>query len=400
MAIKSSTWTDPTTSRFVVVVSFISVLSLAIYFYLGAQARMALDPLLPAPATSETTLLLRFSGVCAGAAGLWSITKCGWRIRPAYAISIALLSSFVIGTELLLWSAAPVSTALPTVTATAILLLFPTAWCTIADRQIIAVLSPLVTLCGLSVCTYVLSGQYLFPWYNRWGLIAAVLIATAVALRDISTRARIAIVLVGGLSVTLSSSRQALAAVFLLAAVWLLQTNSLGVKVRRLAVAAIAISLIYSVVGASERVEVAGGIGNSNGRDALFESGWSAVSRSPIYGLADDKPNSELGASLKSVGLGWSTSVHDFVLDSWLRGGLLAALSAIALIAAVVWPRYRRGRLLGSVLLPFFLLGSELLYFGDTVAALLIAAAYGIGMSGAERSLIVRGSRRWRGVPS
>jgi hypothetical protein len=299
-----------------------------------------------------------------------------------YAGSVVLLMVLIVGTEKFSWGGVPWSVVSPTVTGTAILLTFPAALRLATDRQILVVVSPLVALCALSVLAYGLHHQYFFPWYNRWGLVAVLIAAAAVALTELPVWVRLTLGSVGVLSVMMSSSRQALLGILLLAAVWLLRAKGLGTKLRGLAGASIAIGLIYSSIRASQRIEAVGGIAGSNGRNELFHSAWSVLSRSPLYGLAGNKPNPDLVSSLTTVGMGWSTSVHNFILDSWLRGGLIAAAAAVVFVIAVTWPRKARGRLFGVILIPFFLLGSELLYFGDTAASLVIGLAYGIGMSG------------------
>ncbi len=303
-----------------------------------------------------------------------------------YVGSIVLLAALIVGAEKFSWSGVPWSVISPTVTGTVILLTLPAAWRLASDKQILVAVSPLVGLCALSVFAYILHGEYFFPWYNRWGLIAVLIAAAAIALTELPVWVRLALGGVGVLSVMMSSSRQALLAILLLAAVWLLRTRGLGSKLRGFAGASIAVGLIYSSIRASQRIEAAGGITGSNGRNELFHSAWSVLSSSPLYGLAGDKPSADLVSSLTTVGMGWSTSVHNFVLDSWLRGGLIAAVASVVFLVAVTWPHRARGRLLGIVLIPFFLLGSELLYFGDTAASLIIGLAYGIGMSGRRAS--------------
>jgi O-Antigen ligase. len=296
--------------------------------------------------------------------------------------------------EISLWRGDPWAVAAPMLAVIAVLLLFPTAWAHATDRQIVIALSPLIVLCALSVVTYLLNQEYLFPWYNLWGLIAVAVTAAAACLTSLPQKLRIGLVALGVLSVMLSTSRQALLAIFLLASVWLFQADELGTRVRRLAAGIIVIGLLYSAIGASARVEEAGGASNSDGRYALFASGWSVISRSPISGLGESTSNSDLKAALKTVGLGRDDSVHNFVLDSWLRGGVLAAVIAVMFILSVIWPRRRRGRFTGLFLLPFFLLGDQLLYFDNGIAALIVAMMYGIGLSGRSEAISISGPDR------
>jgi hypothetical protein len=369
-------------SRAVIALAFASTASLAAALYLGATARIAShlnQPALGTPATSQAD---RISALCAVSVGIWTLAQRGAFARAPYVGSIVLLAVLVFGAEEFLWSGVPSSVVNPTLTGTAVLLTFPAAWRMATDRQILLAMSPLVGLCALSVATYALRHEYFFPWYNRWGLIAVVIAAAAVALNELPTWVRLALASVSVLSVMMSTSRQGLLGILLLATVWLFRAKGLGSKLRGLAGAAMVGVLTYGAIAASQRLEGVGGITASNGRGELFHSAWSVLSRSPLYGLAGDKPNVDWTAALTSVGLGWSTSAHNFVLDAWLRGGLLAAATAIVLVIAVIWPRRERGRQFGVVLLPFFMLGSELLYFEDTSAALIIALAYGIGTSG------------------
>ena len=379
---------------------FASTACLAASFYLGGSARITSHINLPAEATHASTLALRVSALLAIGAGVWATAQRGMSMRVPYVGSVILLALLIIGTEKFSWSGVPWSVISPTVTGTAVLLAYPAVWRLGTDRQILTAMSPLVGLCALSVATYVLKHEYFFPWYNRWGLIAVLIVAAAVALAELPIWVRMSMASIGVLSVMMSSSRQALMGILLLAAVWLLRMKGLGSRLRGFVGAIIAIGLVYSSISASQRVEAVGGIAGSNGRNELLHSAWSILSRSPLYGLAGDKPNSDFVSSLTSVGLGWSTSVHNFIFDSWLRAGLLAAVGATVFMIAVSWPRRRRGRLLGVVLLPFFMLGSELLYFGDTAASLIIALAYGIGMSGHRGNHTSEMRRSARGVPT
>lgn len=362
--------------------AFASMASLAVASYLGGTARIASHINEPALGTHATSQAVRISALCAVSVGIWALAQRGTFASAAYMGSILLLLVLIFGAEEFLWSGVPSSVVDPTLTGTAVLLTFPAAWRMATDRQILLAMSPLVGLCALSVATYILRHEYFFPWYNRWGLIAVLIAAAAVALNELPRWVRLALASVSVLSVMMSTSRQALLGILLLAAVWLLRAKGLGSKLRGFAGAAIVIGLTYGSIAASQRLEGAEGITGSHGRGDLFHSAWAVLSRSPIYGLAGDKPNSDWTSALTSVGLGWSTSAHNFVVDAWLRGGLLAAMTAIVFVIAVIWPRRARGRQLGVVLLPFFMLGSELLYFEDTTAALIIALAYGIGLSG------------------
>lgn len=384
------------TSYAVVALIFASTASLAVAFYLGGTARIASHLNQPEVATHATTLAVRISALCAVSVGIWALAQRGTFARAPYAGSVVLLAVLIFGAEEFLWSGVPWSVVSPTATGTVVLLTFPAAWRMATDRQILLAMSPLVGLCALSVATYVLRHEYFFPWYNRWGLIAVLIAAAAVALNELPAWVRLALASVSVLSVMMSTSRQALLGILVLAAVWLLRAKGLGSKLRGFAGAAIAIGVTYGSIAASQRVEGAGGITGSNGRSELLHSAWSVLSHSPLYGLAGDKPNSDWTSALTSVGLGWSTSAHNFVVDAWLRGGLLAATAAIVFVIAVIWPRRARGRQFGVVLLPFFMLGSELLYFEDSTAALIIALAYGIGMSGhkGDSTSATRPSRR------
>lgn len=359
-----------------------SMASLAASFYLGGTARIASHVNLPAETTHGATVSLRLSAIFAVSAGILAMTQGGTFTRVPYAGSIVLLAALIIGTDKFLWHGVPWSVVSPTMTGTAVLLTFPAAWRLATDRQIVLAMSPLIGLCGLSVATYELQHNYFFSWYNRWGLVAVLIAAAAIVLTELPAWVRLALASVSVLSVMMSSSRQALLGMLLLAAVWLLRSKGVGSKLRGFAGAAIAIGVTYGAISASQRIEGVGGITASDGRGELLHSAWAVLSRSPLYGLAGDKPSQNLTSSLTSVGLGWSTSVHNFVLDAWLRGGLAAAVTATVLMIAITWPRRARGRQIGVGLLPFFMLGSELLYFGDTGASLVIALAYGIGMSG------------------
>jgi hypothetical protein len=361
---------------------FASTASLAVALYLGGTARIASHLNQPALGTHSASQAVRISALCAVSGGIWALAQRGTFARAPYVGSIVLLVVLIFGAEEFLWSGVPSSVVNPTLAGTVVLLTFPAAWRMATDRQILLAMSPLVGLCALSVATYVLRHEYFFSWYNRWGLIAVLIAAAAVTLNELPTWVRLALASVSVLSVMMSTSRQALFGILLLAMVWLLRAKGLSSKLRGFAGAAIVIGLTYGSIAASQRVEGVGGISGDNGRSQLFHSVWSVLSRSPLYGLAGDKPNADWTSALTSVGLGWSTSAHNFVLDAWLRGGLLAATAAIVLLIVVIWPRRERGRQFGVVLLPFFMLGSELLYFEDTSAALIIALAYGIGMSG------------------
>jgi O-antigen ligase len=369
-------------SHAVMALVFASMASQAVALYLGGTARIASHLNQPALGTHATSQAVRISALCAVGVGIWALAQRGTFARAPYVGSIVLLVVLIFGAEEFLWSGVPSSVVNPTLTGTAVLLTFPAAWRMATDRQILLAMSPLVGLCALSVATYVLRHEYFFPWYSRWGLIAVLIAAAAVALNELPTWVRLALASVSVLSVMMSTSRQALLGILLLAAVWLLRAKGLGSKLRGFAGAVIAVGLTYGSIAASQRVEGAGGITSTNGRSGLYHSAWSVLSQSPLFGLAGDKPSSDLTSSLTSVGLGWSTSVHNFILDVWLRGGLLAVPAAVVFVIVVVWPRRPRGRLLGIVLLPFLMLGSSLLYFEDTSAALIIALAYGIGMSG------------------
>lgn len=361
--------------------AFASSASLAVYLYLGGRERIATHVNLPAEATAGSTLALRVGAIFAVCAGIWGLTSGGRFARTSYIGSIVLIAVLIVGTDKFLWAGVPLSVVSPTFTGSLVLLTFPAAWRLASDRQILVAISPLVGLCALSIVTYVTKHQYLFPWYNRWGLVAVLVVAAGVALTTLSAWERVTLGSVGLLSVMMSSSRQGLLALLLLAGVALLRIRGLRSRLRGFAYALIGVGLVYSAVTASQRVEAVGGVTGSDGRNRLLHSAWSVLSHSPVFGLAGDKPNSNLTASLTSLGLGWSTSVHNFVLDVWLRGGLLSAVAAIVFMLAVIWPKHQRGRLTGIVLLPFFMLGSELLYVSDTAASLLIALAYGIGVS-------------------
>jgi hypothetical protein len=369
-------------SHAVMALVFASTASLAVALYLGGTARIASHLNHAVPSTHATTQAIRISALCAVCVGIWALAQRGTFWRAPYVGSILLLAVLVFGAEEFLWSGVPSSVVTPTLTGTAVLLTFPAAWRMATDRQILLAMSPLIGLCGLSIATYVLRHEYFFPWYNRWGLIAVLIAAAAVALNELPTWVRLALASVSVLSVMMSTSRQALLGILLLAAVRLWRAKGLGSKLRGFAGAVIVVGLIYGSIAASQRVIGRGGITSSAGRNELYHSAWSVLSQSPLFGLAGNKPSSDWTSSLTSVGLGWSTSVHNFILDLWLRGGLLAAAAAIVFVIAVIWPRSARGRQLGIVLLPFFMLGSELLYVEDTSAALIIALAYGIGMSG------------------
>lgn len=358
-----------------------SIACLAASQYLEANARIASHVNLPPDAAHGATAALHISAVIALVVGLWAIDRRGVRLRLVYAGSVSFVCTALVASEVLLWRDTSFSSLSPTLTGTLVLLTFPVALRDLTDRQILFVFSPLIALCAASLLLYVIESQYAFAWYNRWGLVAVLLGAAAAALTDLPHRWRFALLFVSVLSVTMSGSRQAFLGMLLLTMVWLFQMQGLGARIRGLLTTAIGVGVIFSAISGSERVEALGGIAGTNGRSELFRSAWSAIMSSPLAGLAGDRVSPNLTEALAAVGLGWATSAHNFVLDAWLRGGIVTAIGAVLFLYAVVWPPSVRGRLLGVSLVPFFMLGSELLYFGDTSAALLIALAYGTGLS-------------------
>jgi hypothetical protein len=368
----------------VVIFSLAATSCLAISFYVGGVARMAAIAKLPAPATSTSTLLVRLSAVALVLAGLSVLGDRRTRLGVPYQLAVLALGVLVVGSEKLLWADVPLTAFKATATSTVVLLVAPRAWKLLSDRQIAIVLAPLVALCVASVATQVLQHRYLFPWYDRWGLVAAILAGVAAVGRELSPTVRMALGAVAAVSVVLSTSRQGVVALLLVAAAILVRSRGLAPKARALALGAVSFAAIYTAISAAPRVQALGALHSSNGRYALWSSAWSTLSRSPVFGLAGAKPTEDLTMALRYVALGWSDSVHDFVLDSWLRGGAPAAIAALVFAATVVWSAHSRGRTVGLTLIPFFLFGSQLLYFGDPSAAILIAIAYGVGLGSAR----------------
>ena len=358
-----------------------SVAFLAVSLYLGAEARIASNVNLPPDATPGSVATLRLSAIIGAAAGIYAIDRLGLRLRLPYLGSVLLLCVALGASEVFLWHESSLSSVSPILSGTVILMTFPVVFRDLSDRHIAFVFSPLMLLCAASVALTVLGDSYLFPWYNRWGLVAVLAAALAVALTGLPDAWRLAALAVAVASVTMSSSRQALLGIMLMAFAWVMQLGGFGPRLRGLLVAAIGGGAVYYAIGASARVEALGGVAGTNGRSELFESAQSAIISSPLAGLAGERGPGAFAESLTAVGLGWSASVHNFILDSWLRGGLVTAIGAVVFLVAVVWPPSRRGRLLGVTLLPFFMLGSELLYFEDMTAALLLALVYGVGMT-------------------
>jgi O-antigen ligase/polysaccharide polymerase Wzy-like membrane protein len=370
----------------VVFFSLAATSCLALSFYAGGVARMAAIPKLPAPATPTSTLLVRLSAIAVVLAGLSVAGDRRTRLRVPYQLAVVALALIVVASEKLLWNGVPLSAFKAIATSTVVLLVAPRAWKLMNDRQIAIVLAPLGALCVVSAATQVLQHRYLFPWYDRWGLVAAILAGVAAVGRELSPSVRIGLGGVAAVSVVLSTSRQGVVALLLVAAALLVRSRGIAPKARALALGAVGSAAVYATISAAPRLQALGGIHASNGRYALWSSAWSVLSRSPVFGLAGSKPTEDFTMALRYVALGWSDSVHDFVLDSWLRGGAAAAIAAVVFAGSVVWSSDSRGRTIGLTLVPFFLFGSQLLYFGDPSAAILIAIAYGIGLGSASRA--------------
>jgi O-antigen ligase len=272
------------------------------------------------------------------------------------------------------------------VIGTAVLLCAPLGWAGLLDREIATAVAPLTILAAVSCVTYVLQGQYYFDWYDQWGLVAVIIGCCAVALTELSLPTRLTMGAVSVASVALSTSRQALLGLMLVLAVTLWRSKGLTSTVSRVWGALIAGGIAYAAVAASSRVSQVGGVAGNNGRYALWSSGWSVIKQSPWRGIAGAHVDPDLTTALTTVGLGWSASVHNFVLDMWLRGGVLAAVLAALLILSVTFGRTRRGRIFGLGVVPFFLFGAQLLYVDQASLAILVAVPVGIGLTGASRA--------------
>ena len=186
-----------------------SMACLAVSLYLGADARIESNVNLPPDATPGSIAALRLSAIVAVVAGIYAIDRRGFRLRLPYIGSVLLLGTVLVASGVLLWHESSLSGVSPILSGTVILMTFPVALRDLSDRHIALAFSPLLLLCAASTVLTVFGDSYLFPWYNRWGLVAVLAGALALALTGLPNGWRLAAFAVAIASVTMSSSRQA-----------------------------------------------------------------------------------------------------------------------------------------------------------------------------------------------
>ncbi len=343
---------------------FLSTLAFAASLYVAADARLLSGTDAPAPATPTRTLLLRMAAALAVLAGLISHGRQSRRINRTAKLGVLGLA-VVIVLILVGWAQIPPWGAVQNaIVGALVVLVSASAWSQVSGRAFWVCFSPLLGLVALSIVTFAQDGNYLFPWYNTWGLVAVIAIGALVVHRlGRSVTALLVVLLLA--AVVLSTSRQALVGLALIGLVLIIHAPRLGSRLRFIAVLAGAGSIAYYVLSTNERLTDLGSVTADNGRSALFASAMDFISEHPFLGVSGSL-SSGYDTGLAAVGLGWSTSVHNLVLDAWVRAGIVAALMAVLLLVGVCLTRSADGRRalspIGVGALPFMLLGSQLLY--------------------------------------
>ena len=350
-------------------------------FYGGIARTVSPTPGAPGPGSSIGTTLFRLATGIAAIGAIATALR-GSKISRTYVVSAVTLSSLIAIFAKLGWAGATLQDQAGVINATIALVAVPLLMSAISERQAFTALIPIVACVVFSTVSKLAGGEYYFAWYNQWGLYSSIVLAAGLRFTTLSRAPRVLLLVAGASGIALSTSRQALLAAAICTIYALVRSRNTTQRVRALGIGLAALFAGYELIGGSDRVAELGSVTDSNGRGSLWASSWEWIGHSPIYGLAGLGQTGTEHEALLRVGLGWSTSVHVFPLDAWLRAGVLGLAAALAFVYALLRGSQRNHKyktLLGLVALPFLLLGSELLYFDDLSAGLCIGVIFGIG---------------------
>ncbi len=367
----------------VAAVVFGAVALLAVSFALGAFARIASGVDAPGPSTLLRKEVLWASTLLALTAGIIARPIDRPTTSFAYKAISGALGGVLVVNELLGSFSISWQRFIPVVVGVMLLVIFPAAISALTEKERLVCLSPLIGLSFVSTLTVIAGGSYLFPWYNTWALTAVMVGAVALTSAVLPNWLRLQIIGFSAVAIVLSTSRQGMLGVALIALVFLARADNVGSRFRRVGVIGGLAAIVLQGIGSSERVSELGGFAADNNRLALVHSGAHVIASSPWTGLSGIREFGTFDEALRQIGLGWATSTHNFVIDGWVRGGFAGGLLSIAFVAIACWPgRFRhRGRILGVAMLPFFLLGDQLLFYEGSAAALVVALIVGVAVS-------------------
>lgn len=357
---------------------------LALTFFLGYRLRVASGVDAPAPGSAATKALEYGVFVLILAASALTATRN--RVPRAWLLSVAGIGGSCVAMMYLSPAASEPRTAVRYIVCSAVVALSPRVWMTLRPSALNLTLVPLEVLLLMSVPTYIISSEYLFPWYNTWGLVAALMLAHCLMTSGSRHSVRHA-VLVGAclFGIALSTSRQGVLALALIALVAILSSRTFSQWVSRTAaVGVVALSVAYMLT-TSDRLSSIGGLSSNNGRGDLFTAARAFIEQYPILGIGAVNVRTTYHDVLLLVGQGWSDSAHNIFLDSWIRGGILGAASCALLLITLL--RVPSGLLspyayAAVVTLPFFFLGSQLLFIEGTAAGFVVGLSFGLSQRG------------------
>lgn len=370
---------------------------LAAAFIVGSNARIASGIVAPAPSTHLQTILEQTAMVLAIVVGLTRR-----RVSQLQMVRPALVATTVALCTIICWNVAFGFSHVDRTTLTHVAeggLLFVAVvrgFAYMTPRQIGFVLAPLFAITAVSVGLWFINhNRYLFPWYNTWGLIAALLVGAICGLQTRITKRWSLAAAICIVAVLQSTSRQAMLAVVLIVVLLILRSANPGQRFKRLSIFLSLAFVGYVVISSTKRFAELGGVTSSNGRGSLLSSAWKAIQTSPWTGISADKfGGGSFQQILLTIGNGWSNSSHNFFLDSWLRAGV----AAFGLAVILGWMVIRSERksagwafsYSGIAALPFLMFGSQLLFYDNKEAAI------ALGLFVALSNVCVQHSRRGR----